>query len=974
MSQEAALVQLRSGSRTQPRGGAAMPAPQGDPLVHALVDALGDPARVLTRAIDLAAHAGDASVYHLVPRAVVRPASEAHVQALFRVSHAHAVPLTFRAAGTSLSGQAVTDGILVDLSHDWGRVEPEDGGRRVRVQPGAIGGRVNAVLRRHARRIGPDPASIDACMMGGILANNASGMCCGVAENAYHTLHAMRVVLPDGTVVDTSEADADARFAAQAPALHRGLAELRARVLADAPLVERIRAKYRIKNTTGYGLNAFLDFDTPARLLAQLMIGSEGTLGFIAEATLRTLPDLPAKLTGLLLFESAAAAFAAVAPFAASGARAIEFLDDACLHAVADQPALGVDVRTLPAGAAALLVEYQEETDAGLASARVALDGVLARVVPLVPPRFHDEAGARAGLWKVRKGVYPAAGATRRPGETVIIEDVAFPPARLPAATAALQALFAAHGYDRALLFGHAKDGNCHFVITPAFGEAAEVARYQRFMTDLVALVVGEGGSLKAEHGTGRNMAPFVADEWGDQAVAVMRALKALVDPRGLLNPGVILNDDPRAHVAHLKSLPAIDAETDRCVECGFCEPQCPSRRLTLTPRQRIAVRREMARAGVAAAGALAHDFQYDGIDTCAADGMCATVCPVGIDTGRLVKRLRREQRSPRGRRVAALLARHFGALERVLRLATRAGHVVERLFGVAFIVALTRACEWLVGTRLPRWSRAIPRVPARAPARDDDAVRAAAAAVLVPSCMTRMLGLPRSQARSAEQVLLELAARAGVPVLLPRDRAGTCCGLAFGSKGHADAHVQLLTRLVDRMWSWSRAGALPLVLDSSSCLYGIHDAAATGLLTGEAQRRLAALHLVDAAAFVRDVLLPRLPVTPVSERVVLHPTCAARKLDGGAALRAVAQRCAVHAEVPLDLGCCAMAGDRGLMYPELTASAVAPERAELLAGGGQPACYANNLACEMGMTQATGVPYVSFLYLVEKATRGPEN
>jgi D-lactate dehydrogenase len=954
------LVQLRRrGPVVETRSG----------LEGELARALGDGSRVLTRPIDLAAYAGDASVYRLVPRAVVRPRTEDDVRALFAACRAQGVPITFRAAGTSLSGQAVTDGVLVDLSRDWGAVEPLDDGRRVRVQPGVIAGHVNAALRPMAARIGPDPASIDACMMGGVLANNASGMCCGVSENAYHTLDAIRFVLPSGTVVDTSEPDAGARLRAAEPALYDGLAALRARILASAALTARIRAKYRIKNTTGYALNAFLDHDTPEQILAHVLIGSEGTLAFIASAVLRTFPDCPAKRTALLLFPDAVAAFDAVAPFVASGARAIEFLDDACLRAVDGTPGLGVRVADLPRAAAALLVEYQAESAPALAALRDPEATALARVSPLFAARFTEDPAVRAALWKIRKGLYPSAGATKQSGETVIIEDVAFPLDRLSAATGELKALLGAHGYDRALVFGHAKDGNCHFVITPSFNDATDVTRYERLMGDLVALVLRHDGSLKAEHGTGRNVAPFVEAEWGGEAYAIMRALKELVDPRGLLSPDVLLTRDPRAHVRHLKSLPRVEDEIDRCVECGFCEPVCPSRRLTLTPRQRIAVRREMARLDAtggdpAARASLERDYAYDGLATCAADGMCATACPVHIDTGKLVKRLRAERHGPRAIAVSLWAARHFAWLERSARASLRAGHLLAAVCGVAFVAGVTRALERLVGARLPKWSAAIPRPPKRV-ARAE----AVASAVHVPSCMARVMGRPRDGDRSLTDAVLLLASRAGVPLRVPPDAVGQCCGLAFGSKGYVDAHALLLGRLVDRMWTWSDAGALPIVIDSPSCLNGMREAAP--LLDAEARRRLEALRLVDLATYTRDALAPRLPLRVLPRRVVLHPACASRKIDDGAALLAIAAQCASRVDVPTRLGCCAMAGDRGLLVPELTASAVAPERAEILAATDAGGHYGDNLTCEIGMTQATGLPYRSFIYLVEEASRG---
>jgi D-lactate dehydrogenase len=957
------LVQLRTHRASRPEGGA-------EPLAEALAHALGDASRVLTRAIDVVAYASDASVYRLVPRAVVRPRSEADVQALFALSHARNVPITFRAAGTSLSGQAVTDGVLVDLATGWDAVTVLDDGLRVRVQPGAIGGHVNAVLRSRARRIGPDPASIDACMMGGIVANNASGMCCGVAESSYNTLDAIRVVLPNGLVLDTSDRFAGEVLRARAPELEQGLRALRDRVLANPVLTERIRSKYRIKNTTGYAINALLDYETPVDILAHLLVGSEGTLGFISEVTLRTLPDAPAKRAGLLLFETAEAAFDAVAPFAESGARAIEFMDDACLRAVGTGHTLGRSTEALPAGACALLVEYQCASAEALAAMRDAELAAVARVAPLLAPSFEEEPARRAALWKVRKGLYPSAGATKRSGETVVIEDVAFPLHALPRATKELKALFTTHGYERALLFGHAKDGNCHFVITPSFNDAADIARYDAFMSALVELVVAHDGSLKAEHGTGRNIAPFVEAEWGADAYRVMRDIKVLFDPKNLLNPGVLITDDPRAHVTDLKGLPTVDAEVDRCVECGFCEPVCPSRRLTMTPRQRIAVRRELARQDGALGdpvmrASLERDFVYSGIDTCAADGMCATVCPVHIDTGSLVKRLRSEGHGPRAQSLAAWIARRFVLLEMSMRVAVRAGHLVEWLIGVRAIVAVTRLLERVAGKRLPKWSAAIPLVAA---GRSTESVARHADAVFFPSCMTRVMGRPRGDTRSLTDVVLLLAARADVEVLVPADAPGTCCGLTFGSKGYADGHRLLLSRLVDSMWRWSRSGEVPVVIDATSCLAGM--LGATALMSPETRARWDKLRIVDLAAFVRDTLAPRLSLRRLDRRVVLHPTCASRKLDEGAAMRTVAELCAARVEVPVKLSCCAMAGDRGLLFPELNASAITAERGEIAKLDDVAGHYANNLACEIGMTQATSMPYASFLYLVEEASR----
>ncbi len=563
--------------------------------------------RVLTRPIERVAYASDASFYRLIPQAVVLAKGVGEVQGLFQFSRTHRVPMTFRAAGTSLSGQAVTDGILVEVARHWRQVRVEDGGKRVRVQPGVIGGHVNQALKAFRAKMGPDPASINTCMMGGILANNSSGMCCGVTQNAYHTLDSITFVLPSGTVIDTADPDADESFRQREPVLCRGLLDLKREIEANPLLTERIRAKYRMKNTTGYSLNAFVDFERPVDIFRNLLIGSEGTLAFIAEAVLNTVPDLPVKYTGLLLFPTVHAACAAIAPLRDADAKALELMDRASLRSVEDQPGIPPNIKGLPAEAAGLLAEFQAAEEADRTTLEKLARDAVGGLQLLEPGRFTHDAGEQALLWKIRQGLYPSVGAARRRGTTVIIEDVVFPIPSLADATVELIRTAARHAYEEAIVFGHAKDGNLHLTITQSYNTQAEVDRYARFMDDMVRLVVTQyGGALKGEHGTGRNIAPFVETEWGPEAYAIMKRLKKLVDPDGMLNPGVILNPDPKAHLADLKSLPGIEDEVDKCIECGYCESKCPSQELTLTPRQRIVVRREMVRLGGKAHGGMA--------------------------------------------------------------------------------------------------------------------------------------------------------------------------------------------------------------------------------------------------------------------------------------------------------------------------------------------------------------------------------
>ena len=929
--------------------------------------------RVLTRPIERIAYAADASFYRLIPQAVVLAKGVEEIQRLFRFSQTHRIPMTFRAAGTSLSGQAVTNGVLVEAARHWREVRVEDGGRKVRVQPGVIGGHVNQALKPYRAKIGPDPASINACMMGGILANNSSGMCCGVTQNAYHTLHSITFVLPSGTAINTADEKADLQFRQREPKLAEGLLALKREIGAAPRLAERIRAKYKMKNTTGYSLNAFLDFERPVDIFRNLLVGSEGTLAFIAEAVLNTVPDLPVKYTGLLLFPDIHAACTAIAPLRDADAKALELMDRASLSSVEDQPGVPPTIKGLSPDAAGLLVEFQaaEERD------RTTLERLAAEAVGglslLEPAAFSHDPTEQALFWKIRQGLLPSVGAIRKRGSTVLIEDVVFPVERLGDATTDLIQAAARHGYADAILFGHAKDGNLHLILTQSFNTAAETNRYAQFMDDLAHLVVERyDGALKGEHGTGRNMAPFVETEWGPEAHAIMKRLKALVDPEGLLNPGVILNPDPKAHLADLKSIPGVEDEVDKCIECGYCESKCPSQDLTLTPRQRIVVRREMVRLADGGgdrgmAQALEADFPYMALDTCAVDGLCATACPVGINTGDLTKRFRQLRHPQWAHGVASRLAEHFAWLEPAMRLGLWTGHAAQSVLGAKAMVGLTRAARTLLRQPFPQWSREMPRPASGHPPTTQ---RAGAHAVYFPACISRVMGhLPgESNEMSLMEAFVTVAKRAGRPLWIPDDVEGICCGVPFSSKGYDQGHAVAVNRAIGRFWEWSDEGRLPIVIDTSPCTYGL--TTCRPYLTAVNQERFDRLAILDSVAFVHDAVLPRLTVRRRFRSVALHPVCSVVKMNLTGKLEGIARFCCDQVTLPVTAGCCGFAGDRGFLFPELTESATRREAAEVMAGQHE-GFYSSSRTCEIGMTRATSQVYRSYIYLLEQATRG---
>ncbi|WP_439860882.1 FAD-binding and (Fe-S)-binding domain-containing protein [Pseudomonas sp. MBLB4136] len=900
----------------------------------------------------------DASFYRLIPQLVVRVESEEEVVQLLQLASAERVPVTFRAAGTSLSGQAISDSLLIVLGDNWNGREVRNQGAQIRLQPGVIGAQANVALAPWQRKIGPDPASINACKIGGIVANNASGMCCGTAQNSYHTLAGMRLVLADGSVLDTEDAASVAAFQASHGELLEQLARLGRQTRADSELAARIRHKYRLKNTTGLSLNALVDFDQPLDILSHLLVGSEGTLGFISSVTYHTVPDHPHKASALLVFPDVDSCCRAVSVLKSQPVSAVELLDRRSLRSVENKPGMPEWVRGLSAGACALLIEARAASQSLLHEQLAQIMDSLADFALEKRVDFSEDPAVYNQLWKIRKDTFPAVGAVRETGTTVIIEDVTFPVEQLAEGVNRLLALFDKHGYDEAIIFGHALEGNLHFVFTQGFDNPEQVARYQAFMDEVALLVAVEfGGSLKAEHGTGRNMAPFVELEWGTDAYQLMWRIKRLLDPLGILNPDVVLSEDPQIHLKHLKPLPAADELVDKCIECGFCEPVCPSKELTLSPRQRIVIWRDIQarqRRGEDTRE-LERRYQYQGLDTCAATGLCAQRCPVGINTGDLVRKLRGRDANQQWR--ADWLATHFAATLSAARLTLRAADGARRLLGAPLLTKVSSGLRTVSGQRLPQWSSAMPQAaqPLRigAPAGD-----ARPRVVYLAACVSRVMG--PAFADPEQMPLIDktraLLDKAGFQAIFPERQDNLCCGQPFASKGYAEQAERKRQELVDALLEASRGGLDPVYCDTSPCTLRL-------LQDGLDPR----LKLFDPVKFIREKLLDRLQITPQQQPVAVHVTCSTQHLGEAQGLIDIARRCAREVIVPEGIHCCGFAGDKGFTTPELNAHALRTlqDAVQHCSEG-----LSTSRTCEIGLSQHAGIDYHGLVYLVDRVSR----
>lgn len=910
--------------------------------------------RIYTDALRTLAWGTDAGFYRLVPKIVVRAKDEAEVSQLLAKASALHVPVTFRAAGTSLSGQAITDSVLVVCGKFWEKYSVSPDATTITLQPGIIGARVNEILAPYGRMFAPDPASKASAMAGGIIINNASGMNCGIHANSDRILRSARIVLADGTVIDTANPSRSPRELE----LVDEIEDIRRQICSDPKLVELIKYKYSIKNVTGLNLLPFVRFTDPYEIIAHSLVGSEGTLAFLSEATVDTSHLYPCSASAMVYFSSireACNAVVALKPL--KEVYSCEFLDKKSLASVHD---------TTGTGLTALLIETRGDSETEVEASAQTILGVLAGFNLFKPAAFTTDPQEAAAMWKMRAGVFPAVGGTRKPGTTALIEDIAFHIEDLPQASVELARLLEECGYDDSCIYGHALEGNFHFVIAQSFATKDDVERYKRLMEEIERLVVDRyHGSLKAEHGTGRNMAPFVEHEWGSKAFAMMKRIKRAFDPDGILNPRVIFNDDPLCYLRHFKQMPLFNDKVDKCIECGFCEVNCVSCGLTLSARQRIVAMREISR--LADTGEdpsrekeLRRLFRYYGNETCAGDGLCSTSCPMKINTGEMIHDLR-EAALPKGSfgyGVARWTGNHFAGTAAMIKPVLFLADVAHKVLGDNATASLGRGLHKI---GFPLWTPSLPGTNSVSPS-SGSLPGAGRQVVYFPSCFNRNMGASSTHGekeRPLSEVMVELCHKAGYEVIFPKNMDALCCGLIWESKGVPDVADSKSAQLLQALMEVSHGGEIPVVFDQSPCIHRMR----------EYLKDKSPLHIYEPSEFVHDHLSKYLDFVPEPGPVAVHITCSTRRMGHADHLLSLARLCCNSVFVPEEIGCCGFAGDKGFTHPELNAWGLRKLRPQIVAHAIKEG-FSNSRTCEIGLTTNSGINYKSIIYLVNRTAR----
>ncbi len=861
-----------------------------------------DKNRVIDNKLIRIAYSADASLYQMIPKLVVIVENVQEVKSILILANKYNIKLTFRAAGTSLSGQAVTDSVLLVLSNlSWQNYKILHNGLKISLEPGIIGSYANKVLKPYQKKIGPDPASINSCKIGGIAANNASGMCCGTIYNSYHTLADMKLVLANGVILDTGSKESKQKFQDANLPIIQGIINIREQICQDKSLVNFIKNKFNIKNTSGYNLNAFIDFEEPIDILAHLLIGSEGTLGFISEITYNCIDDKPYKAVSLVFFENISQLMEIIIKFNTTFNNitqlldAVELLDISSLLSIKNLSLSKPYLPILFDDTSAVLLEVSANNQEELNDKVTKIQNIINQYKVYSQIDFTSEIKLYNDLWSLRKGLLSTIGAERLDNSTLIIEDIAVSIDKLPKLIEELRKLFSKYNYNNTAIFGHVLAGNIHFIFTPLLINSVKIQEYDLFMHDLVSLVVNKfNGSLKAEHGCGRNIAPFVELEWGKVAYEIMWQIKNLLDPKHILNPDVILTKNLKLHVQNFKKLRLIEPIIDKCIECGFCESICPSINFTLTPRQRIIVYRYLRQ--LKNHKKYVSDYKKYAIDSCATTGMCAVKCPVAIDTGKFMLKLKEKPSNL----IVKIFSKHFNWLVSLSKVALNLANKTQLVLGKKTLYTSTM----VLNKTMPIIPVCLPNLPKAQHTKfvNSNLSSNVKQIMYIPSCNNRILN-DSTNSKDSSNALQKLIKILGYEIVYPQSLEDLCCGQLFSSQGYTEVAKEKLKQFENELKKYDSGS---IIIDNSSCYYN---------LLKHLNNRY---KIIDVITFIAEHL-EQLNLKQKYNKLALHIDCSSFKIGSEhiESVKKIVAKCSHSIEIPDNIFCCGFAGIKGFTLPK---------------------------------------------------------
>jgi D-lactate dehydrogenase len=884
--------------------------------------------------IERYAKACDASLYHYLPEAVLYANDIKDIKQIIEYASQNKKNITFRAAGTSLSGQTVSNGIIVDISRSWKNFKVIENGKYIKSEVGVTGSKLNFELMKFGKRFGPDPASINSAMIGGILANNSSGMSSGIERNPYNALHSIRFVLSSGNEFDTDLEDDYDRFINQEKEIAEFLINTRNEILLKPHLISKIQSKYSLKNTIGYGLNSFIDFSHPLDILSHLLIGSEGTLGFICDATFKTEDLLPEKFTGLLLFSDVFSTCKAIDILKNNGADALEIMDGRCLFSVNDLKDIPEFIKSSKLSDYGLLFQFSQTSKEASNSKQIEVSRICKDLTNLIDFQVTDNIIEQKVLWSIRKGLLASLGASRPRGTSFILEDVAVRLNDLPNAILDLKMLLDFYKFDTGI-YGHGIDGNLHFMLAEDFSKSENIEKFDNLLRSLSDLIVDKyDGSLKAEHGTGRNMAPFVAKEWGSEIYDIMKQTKSKIDVNNIFNSNVVISDDAKINLKNIKSLPLVSEKVDKCIECGFCENSCPSRNITLTPRQRIQIAREFKRLDINSNEykVLKNEYQYYGIDTCAKDGVCSINCPVKINTADLIKEIMFDNKSKFANVLADKVSDNLVVLESIMKTGISIG-------SSKYVNSMTKNVNKITKVKLPiinHQFKPVKSIFSQAIIPD---------ILYIPACTSRLMG--GGEERDLVNQHIYVAERIGINIKIPNEIYGKCCGLSFSSKGFKNQSEKIEKDFIEFIKSETNNFEIPVLIDSSSCYYHL-------------LQNNKGINLLDTLGFI-ELHLEKIKLEFKNIPIFnFFPNCSIKVKNDIDKISRIIHYLSPESKILDSPYCCGSAGDKGIVFPEIVSSSFKNVDFTDFENN----CYSSNISCELSINTYLGTKLKSLIYI----------